>query len=138
MNLRMLRAASTALVSALLLAGCGLFGGSRDEVSEEERAERISLSVLDQKLTADPALAETEVVLPPPVSTDWPQKGGAPGLAIGHVEAAPEFRVDWRASIGEGSSRHKRIVAAPVAAGGRIFTIDAAQDVSAPLRVALH
>jgi outer membrane protein assembly factor BamB len=120
--------------AALLLAlgGCGLFGGGDRGPSEEEKASRISLSVLDQKLTPDPALASTEVALPAPEPAgDWLQVGGGPAKAAGHLSAAPELRVDWRVSIGEGSSRHRRIVAAPVVKGDRIFVIDANQRVSA-------
>jgi outer membrane protein assembly factor BamB len=48
----------------------------------------------------------------------------------GHLEAGTEFRADWRASVA-GSNQQKRIVAAPVAKDGRIFVIDANQQVTA-------
>ncbi len=115
------------------LAGCGIFGGNRkSEADEASRAKRVSLSVLDQKLEADPDLATTTVTLPEPVpSIDWPQAGVRANKLADHVAAAADFKVAWRSDIGEGSDNRKRIVSPPVAAGGRIFVIDSEQRVSA-------
>jgi outer membrane protein assembly factor BamB len=122
-------------LSLALLSGCGILGGNREAKAEAEakdKAGRVSLSVLDAKLEPDATLAATTVTVPAPTaSTDWPQVGYDASKHSPHVEAGADFRVDWRQSIGAGSSRDKRVVAAPVAKDGRIFTIDADQRVTA-------
>jgi len=121
-----------AVAAALAMGGCSLFGGGKKGPTEEELAQRVSLSLLDQKLTPDAELAATEVVLPEATPAgDWTEAGGGPAKFAGHLAAAPELRVDWRADIGAGSSRHKRIVATPVVKDNRIYVVDAAQTVSA-------
>lgn len=64
-------------------------------------------------------------------NADWAQRNGnARHLAPhGSLSAAPQ-RI-WTANIGGGNSRKNRISAAPVVAGGRIYTIDAHSTVSA-------
>ncbi|MBI1341273.1 PQQ-binding-like beta-propeller repeat protein [bacterium] len=119
-------------LAAALLAGCGLFGGGRAEVSPEERALRVPMSVTQQQLAANPALADVTVTLPAPVElAEWPQSGGNSVKIAGHVDAGSAFRIAWRESVGAGSSRTRHVVAPPVVAGGRIFIIDADQRVSA-------
>ena len=58
-------------------------------------------------------------------NADWPQRGGNARHLPPHgsLSAAPQ-RV-WSADIGSASSRRNRITAAPVVAGGRVFTLDA-------------
>jgi outer membrane protein assembly factor BamB len=121
------------LVSACVaLAGCSMFGGKKKELSEEEKKSRYNLSVMDEKLVPDPKFAETTVSLPAPVpAADWSQSGVTSAKLPGHVDAAPAFKVDWRADIGGGSTRVKRLVAAPVVKDKRIYVIDANQRVSA-------
>jgi outer membrane protein assembly factor BamB len=48
-----------------------------------------------------------------------------------HVQAAPEFRVLWSRSIGDGSGRTTEVEAPPVAVDGKIFTLDGKARVTA-------
>jgi outer membrane protein assembly factor BamB len=131
MNVLRTTCMTAAIAATLAMGGCGLFGGDKGP-TPEELAERVSLSLLDQKLTADADQAATDVVLPAAVpATDWTQAGGGPAKFAGHLAAAPQLKVDWKTSIGEGSSRHKRVVATPVVKDGRIYVVDANQTVSA-------
>lgn len=115
----------------IFLSGCSVFGRD-NEITEEERAARISLSVLDQELVPDAALAATSVTLPPAAEiSEWPQAGRQSSKLVGNVSAGAEFRVAWRTDAGSGSSRKQRIVAAPVIANGTIYTVDAEQNVRA-------
>lgn len=115
----------------IVLAGCGLFGGNKVVLSEEEKAARITVNPFRENLTPDPELAATTITLPPATpATDWTQSGVTAAKLPGHLDAAPDFRVDWRASVA-GTTENKRIVAAPVVKDGRIFVIDANQKVSA-------
>lgn len=123
---------ATLASAAVLLAGCGLFGGGRTEISEEERAARISLSVFDQMLEPDPALAATTVSLPAATqNADWPQAGRQPSKLVGNIDAGSNFRVAWRSNAGAGSGQKRRIVAAPVVSEGAIYVVDADQTVRA-------
>lgn len=119
-------------VACAALAGCGMFGSGRPKVSEEELKERISINQLGERVTANPQFAATVVALPAArPSTNWPQAGMNAAKQPGHLEAGPELRVDWRTNIGAGSDKRRRLVAAPVAQDGRIYTIDASQRVAA-------
>ncbi len=119
------------LSACALLAGCGLFGNSKKELSPEEIAARVTINPQDENLKPDAELAATPVVLPEATpATDWTQSGVIATKVSGHLQAAPDFKVDWRASVG-GSSENKRIVAAPVVKDNRIYVIDANQKVFA-------
>lgn len=101
-------------------------------LSEEEKAARVTINPFQENLTPDPGLAAATIALPPATpSGDWTQSGMNSAKIPLHVEAGKELRQDWRSNVGEGSGELKRIVAAPVARDGRIYTIDANQKVSA-------
>jgi outer membrane protein assembly factor BamB len=88
--------------------------------------ERISVMLLDRELTADPDLAGLPIELPPPLRNDsWPQNGGVPTHAMHHLAAADQLRLAWRVDIGAGASGEGQLLARPVIAEGRVFTMDA-------------
>ena len=114
-----------------MLVGCGLFGGKKKELSPEEIAARVTINPLEDDLKPDAELAATPVTLPAATpAVDWTQSGVTPDKLPGHLEAAPAFKIDWRASVG-GSAENKRIVASPVVKDNRIYVIDANQKVFA-------
>ncbi len=118
-----------ALPMALALAACG---NGPVVLSEEEKAARVTVNPFSESLTPDPTLAATDITLPPAQpSGDWLQSGLNAAKMPGNLAAGADFKIDWRVSAGEGSGELKRIVAAPVAKGGRIYTIDADQRVTA-------
>ena len=81
-------------------------------------------------IASDPS-ERRPVTLPQPVQNpDWPVSGGAPGHVMGNV-AADTSHVSWSRSIGEGGGYRRRITAAPVIAGGRVFTMDSDGNVTA-------
>ena len=119
-----------AVVSCVLLAGCeGWYGG------EEEApipGERQSVLLLDDRVVADPRIAELAVALPSPeVNASWEQAGGNARHSMQHLGLGDGVRQRWSADIGAGSSDSGRILSAPIVAGGRIFTVDAVGQVSA-------
>jgi outer membrane protein assembly factor BamB len=116
------------LMGGLLLTGCS--GDSWWGASEEPPlpGERIPVMLLEREVTADPGLASLPIELPPPQrNAAWPQAGGPPTHAFHHLAANDDLRLAWRASIGSGG----RLLARPVVAGGRVFTLDAEGTVSA-------
>jgi outer membrane protein assembly factor BamB len=121
------------LLATVALGACSMFGGGKsDKVSEEEKASRISLSVVDQDLKPSADMASTTVVLSPVTPLDaWPQASAVASKVAPNVQAGADLKVAWRQTVGAGSDRRRRMIAAPVVAGGKIFTIDAHQKVSA-------
>ncbi|MEP7210824.1 MAG: PQQ-binding-like beta-propeller repeat protein [Alphaproteobacteria bacterium] len=125
----------TLMVAAacLALAGCSMFknmGKTADPTLD--KTGRVNMSVADQKLVADPELAGVTVTIPAPVALkDWPQEAVTPNKITGNVEAGPDFKVEWRVDIGQGSNLQKRLVAPPVISDGKLFVIDANQKVTA-------
>jgi outer membrane protein assembly factor BamB len=125
-----LRPSTIALASMLVLSGCGTWLGE----SEEPRlpGERVSVMLLEEGPRADERLASLSVVLPPPrPNEDWPQSGGTPSHAPGHLAVADTIERAWSASIGAGSSGRERLLASPIVAQGRVFTIDSEGSISA-------
>lgn len=112
--------------SALTLVGCG--GGSWLGEAEDPPlpGERKPVLLIEETVRADPSLANLNVVLPPPRrNPEWPQAGGNASHAMHHLEVADTIKETWRADIGAGSSGRSRLLATPVMAGGKVFTIDA-------------
>src|SRR5581483_584249 len=108
-----------ALLFAEALAGCG---PSKVPLA----GERVSVLQLNKELSVDPTLSETPVKLPKPyVNQDWPQAGGNQAHAMYHLEASTgAFKQVWSASIGSSADSANRLLAEPVVADGKVFTLD--------------
>jgi len=127
-----MRAIGLVALCALGLAACGETTLGTGDEEPPLPGERIPVMLLDRQLSADPQLADLQVRLPPPqVNPDWPQSGGVPPHAMHHLAVGDELKLDWRVDIGEGASDTGQLLARPVVAGGRVFTMDAAARVSA-------
>ncbi|HEX5080097.1 MAG TPA: PQQ-binding-like beta-propeller repeat protein [Geminicoccaceae bacterium] len=117
---------------ALLLAGCSAgswFGGSEDPPLP---GERIPVMLLEREVTADPGLADLPIRLPPPErNASWPQSGGLSSHAFHHLAANDDLRLAWSADIGAGSAGSGQLLARPVVAEGRVYTMDAEGTVTA-------
>jgi outer membrane protein assembly factor BamB len=122
--------------SSLALSGCDLwdsldlFGGSSGNKRPLQGA-RIPVLPEERVVEADERIAGLTVALPPEVANpDWPQAGGNPAHNMQHVAAAG-LAVQWRSSVGTGSSNDGYLSASPVMADGRIYAVDARAVVSA-------
>ena len=129
--------AATVLAVLAGLAGCG-----REEILPGERfgtrvplAATLSAEGADAAGgAADPAAGDAPrpISLPAPVDhAAWPQRGGTARNAIAPAALPPAPRLLFATDIGEGNSRRNRITAIPVAADGRVFTMDATAGVTA-------
>lgn len=118
------------LLALLSVSGCaGWFGGKEKAALT---GERISVLALQRQLEPDPRLADLAVRLPrPQTNRDWPQAGGAANNAMHHLSAKGDLAPVWRVSIGEGSDDDTQLLAQPVIAGGRVYTMDSAAEVRA-------
>ncbi len=127
-------------VAALMLASCSTVSkvGSlnpfhgRGHRGPKIEGTRIPVIALNDQLQVASSLKGQDFYLPPPTPlADWPLPGGTPEQSLENVDAAPAFAVAWRRGFGVGYARHRFVTAPPIAAGGRIFVMDGAADVSA-------
>ena len=120
---------------ALALAGCagGLFGGGGDDEDQTPTTgNRVPiLSRIATDISADPALANVAVVVPPAQTNEaWPQAGGNAAKVPGHVTLSNNPTRAWTASIA-GTTKTRRLAAAPVVGGGKLFVVDTAAVIHA-------
>lgn len=113
---------------ALTLAGCsgGLFGGGGDDDDDTPTlGNRIPiLSRIATDISADPALADVTVVVPPATTnTTWAQAGGNAAKVAGHVTLSNNPTRAWSADIA-GTTKTRRLAAAPVIGDGTLFVVD--------------
>lgn len=112
---------------ALLLAGCDTVGGwfgSSDPPPLP--GERVSVLLRENRVEVDPRIADVSVSVPPPVANaNWPQAGGMPEHAMGHLALSARPAEAFRTDIGSGSSGSQVLLSPPVVADGRIFAMDA-------------
>ena len=118
---------------ALVLAGCDYLP---DWFGQQKKpplpGQRISVMELERSLNPDPKLADVQVRLPRPYeNADWPEDGGYPSHAMYHLKLGYDLKQIWRSSIGSGADDEQRLNSQPVAADGKIFTIDAESNVAA-------
>ncbi len=134
-NQRTLRLALAALACGAL-ASCstigGIFGGNRKGDVDDDKSGRIDLVLGDPAIEADPAFASVSVVLPEARRLEsWPQSGSRPSKVVGHVDAARDLKIAWRASAGSGTSTEGALTAAPIASADAVFILDAEQRIHA-------
>ncbi len=94
--------------------------------------KRIPVSLTENKAGLEVAAADKPITLPPPRQNDsWSQPGGTASNSPGHLAFSATPRQAWSADVGQGSSAQGRLTANPIAADGKIFTLDAHGRVSA-------
>jgi outer membrane protein assembly factor BamB len=118
------------LTAPLALGGCGLFDHWFGENKVPLPGTRITVMRPRTELEVDAAGAR--VVLPPPAANaEWPQPGGNPAHAMGHLQVRDALAPAWRSDIGAAAGFRARISAQPVVAGGRVFAMDSDAVVTA-------
>lgn len=118
--------ASAAVVAALVLAGC-----ERETILPGERfsVDAVLNGGADVEVTAD---APRAISLPNAVRLgSWNQRGYNATNRIPHATLSANPTQVWTAEIGQGNGRRHRITADPVAADGRVFTMDSRAGVVA-------
>lgn len=131
------KAAVSGFALLALLAACGedevILPGERFDVRAPLEA---SVPTDRNPHPVDPAAQRQNrsvaVALPrATAAADWPQRGGNARHEAPHAALSAAPQLIWAADIGAANSLRNRVAAAPVVAGGRIFTMDAASDVQA-------
>ena len=127
------RAAAVLILATVALAGCdkakAIFSGSSKTPLP---GKRISVLNLVHDLKPDPQLNTLEIRVPKPfANTNWPNAGGFPDHAMYHLALGDKLGQAWKSNAGDGASRYGRVVAQPVVDAGRVFTMDAQDQVMA-------
>ena len=118
------------LALALALTSCSVFKGKVHKTPTV--GERVPVLDFETRVEAEPELAAVAVRLPPPeVNADWPQPGGSPSKAVAHVALPDTVAQAWSVKIGRGSTGTRRLNAAPVVLGGKVYTMDTEATVRA-------
>lgn len=114
-----------AAMLAVSLAGCGAIGGGKHRPTTPTIGQRIPiLTYVDTSAKVDPDLANVAVEVPvPTVNADWPQAGGTASKSYGDLALAARPSKVWTRDI-SGSTKGRRLAAAPVVGGGQLFAMD--------------
>ena len=121
------------LLSLTMLVACDTVGDFfDDDETPPLEGERLSVLQLERQLEPDPELSQLAISLPSPFANrEWPQAGGYPDHNMGHLGLGQGLSVKWRADVGTGSTKAVRLVAQPIVADGRVYTLDADAELSA-------
>ncbi len=127
---RMTRRGLLGAATLVSLSGCSFL----DDLFESDKpytpGKREAVMTGIRGAQAD-GLDRRPVTLPPAVvNAEWAQAGGVPSHVMGNL-ALGDLKQSWRRSIGEGGGYRRKITAAPVIAGGQVFTMDSDGSVSA-------
>lgn len=115
----------TLLPIIFVLQACSYFGG--EEEAPPLPGERIPVIEYQEDLNA--ALVDSEIdinlSLPNPASA-WPQVGKNAQHLIGNIETADLRGLEqiWKSDIGKGEQSRLPLIAKPVVANGKVFTLD--------------
>ena len=109
-----------------------LKGGNAKNKTIASQGERIPLIAANQKLEVSDALKGQSFYLPEPQPVAaWPQPSGPADGWVDNLAAGGQLQVAWRRKFGAGDTRKQYVTAPPVAAGGKVFVMDADCNVSA-------
>ena len=114
---------------ALAASGCGVF--KKGKTNTPVLGNRIPVLTGEGDVTVDPATTSLPMNIPPAVANNWTQSGGNANKSLGQVALGSALSRAFTVQAGRGSSLTARLAAAPVAAGGRVFTIDTVGTVRA-------
>ena len=118
-----------AFLAPLALAGCETVEGWLNTKKTPIPGKRESVEATRTGPRPDDGVGK--ILLPAPVrNVGWPQSGGNPTHAMGHLAIGDQIREAWTASIGTGGGYRRKILAQPLVADGSVFTMDSDGEVS--------
>lgn len=125
--------ASLAAIFAATLSACGSSLPSLNPFHKEEEklpGQRIAVITDPGMASLEPGTVRPVAVPAPRVNASWSQPGGTPANNPGHLALSGGLQKVWSADAGTGSSSRGRLSAVPLVEGGKIYTLDAAGNVS--------
>jgi outer membrane protein assembly factor BamB len=109
---------------ALAASGCSLFKRGK-AASTPVLGKRIAVLTTEGDVQVDLATAAMPMSLPQATVNDaWTQSGGNASKSIGQLALGNSLAQAWVVQAGRGSSLTARLAAPPIAANGRVYTID--------------
>ena len=118
-------ALSLGLALTVMLAGCA----ARDPILP---GERIPVRAEDAPVAGG---SRTALGLPAPVANaEWTHRNGAARGRLVNPALRPVPQQVWGVDIGQGDAKQRRLITGPIVAGGLVFTLDAAGQVTAVTR----
>ena len=109
---------------ALAASGCGVFKKGKHS-NTPILGQRIAVLTGEGDVSVDPSMAALPMNLPVATeNSDWTQSGGNATKSMGQLALGNAVGRAFAVQAGRGSSLTARLAAAPIVAGGRIFTID--------------
>ena len=115
---------SLLIAMTLGASGCGVFKKGKGP-STPVLGQRIAVLTGEGDVAVDPATTALPMTLPAPVAnTDWTQSGGNPTKSMGQLALGSALGRAFSVQAGRGNSLTARLGAAPIVAGGRVYTID--------------
>ena len=123
---RVPRGGTVAVALSIALAACG-------QGEAILQGERLDISAAAPGLMLAPATAPATPFAPPSQVAHgaWTHTNGTPAHAIQHPALSANPILVWSTRVGSGDSRGNRITAAPVGAGGLVYTLDSQAGVAA-------
>ncbi len=108
-------------------------GGDRAAASPSVPQDgRISILTFEQDLAPSPELSGHAIVPPAPITLNsWNNPGGTADNSPGNSIGSGGLEIAWRESLGAGSNKNTRLSAPPVIAEGKLFFLNADQEVVA-------
>lgn len=126
----MRRMALAILAGTALLTGCDTWWG--ESAAPPLKGKRISVLSHERAVEPDSALVGRDIRLPRPEAVaDWPEAGGNAAHAMHHLDLGEMPQRQWSTSVGKGSTGRTRLLAQPVVAAGKVFTLDVRANVTA-------
>lgn len=117
-------------VMGLGLAGCASWWGEPE--APPLPGKRISVLTREQMLEPELKGDAARILLPPPeANADWPLAGGYANRSMHHMAVGDDVKRAWSTSVGSGAGKRVRLLAQPVIAEGRAYTLDAESRVAA-------
>jgi outer membrane protein assembly factor BamB len=122
---------AVALVTAMLLSGCGVFKGGGNKTKTAVLGERIPVLTVESSAGTDASIASTAVAVPPAeTNASWTQPGGNAQKAMGNVALGTQPQRIWEVNLAK-AGPNERLAATPVIADGHVYVIDTLANVRA-------
>ena len=103
------------IAAAGLLSGCGII--NKKPKSTPTVGDRVAVLVSEIDIEVDPETAAVPMTLPAATAnTDWAQSGGNAAKLVEHVALGASIGPAWAVSIGNGSTKSRRLGGGPVVA----------------------
>jgi outer membrane protein assembly factor BamB len=85
----------------------------------------------DEAPAASPSRGQPVSLPPAGINAEWTHRNGsAPGRLV-HPALRPVPQLVWSVDLGEGDAKRRRLLTGPIVAGGLVFAMDAAAELSA-------